>query len=714
MSSRPSPAATSPHSLPRNSTTNPPSPPSAPHRSPTTRPLLPEPSQPALPPHPSGHPSPRSGPSRTPPSPSPLAPSPHPRGHPSPRSGPSRTPPSPSPQAPPPHPRGHLSPRSGPHRTPPSPSFSNGVSTGVVVGLAIGGVILLVILILFCLLRKKCGNARSNQKRRRIDDEAAYYLPPPPPPARTFYGGQQQPPSDHGVTSLLPPPLPKRPSPPPRSPPPPPGPKAGAPYGGQQQPPSDHGVTSLLPPPLPKRPSPHPWSPPPPGPKAGAPYGGQQQPPSDHGVTSLLPPPPPKPPSPPPLPPPPPFISSSRRSEYYDLPPPSPVLVSGFSKSTFTYEELAIATNGFSEPNLLGQGRFGYVHKGVLPSGKVVAVKHLKVGSGQREREYQTEVEIISRVHHRHLASLVGYCMAGAKRLLVYEYVPNNNLEFHLHGKGRPTLDWSTRLKIALGSAKGLSYLHEDCIPKIIHRDIKAANILMDFKFEAKVADFGLAKIASDTNTHVSRRVMGTFGYVAPEYAASGDLTEKSDVFSFGVVLLELITGRPPVDDSLVDWARPLLNKASEEGEFEGLVDTKMNNEYDIEEMARMVVCAAACVRHSAFRRPRMSQIVRALEGNVSLSDINEGMRPGHSNVCSSYGGSTDYDSSRYTDVMKKIRKVELGTQGYNMSGEYSTSSSEYGLYPSCSSSEGETTREMETGEIKRTGQGCSTPSFKP
>ncbi|XP_020870884.1 proline-rich receptor-like protein kinase PERK7 isoform X2 [Arabidopsis lyrata subsp. lyrata] len=374
------------------------------------------------------------------------------------------------------------------------------------------------------------------------------------------------------------------------------------------------------------------------------------------------------------------------------LPPPHPSVAMGFNNSTFTYEELAAATQGFSKDRLLGQGGFGYVHKGILPNGKEIAVKSLKAGSGQGEREFQAEVEIISRVHHRHLVSLVGYCSnEGGQRLLVYEFLPNDTLEFHLHGKSGTVMDWPTRIKIALGSAKGLAYLHEDCHPKIIHRDIKASNILLDHNFEAKVADFGLAKLSQDNYTHVSTRVMGTFGYLAPEYASSGKLTEKSDVFSFGVMLLELITGRRPVDlsgdmeDSLVDWARPLCMSAAQDGEYGELVDPFLENQYEPYEMARMVACAAAAVRHSGRRRPKMSQIVRTLEGDASLDDLDDSVKPRQSS--SGGEGSSDYEMGTYGAEMRKFRKVTLDSRDYGASSEYGATS-EYGLDPSSSSSE--------------------------
>ncbi|XP_049376912.1 proline-rich receptor-like protein kinase PERK1 [Solanum stenotomum] len=335
------------------------------------------------------------------------------------------------------------------------------------------------------------------------------------------------------------------------------------------------------------------------------------------------------------------------------------------SGGNFTYEELWLATSGFSTSNLLGEGGFGYVHKGVLPTGREIAVKQLKVGSHQGEREFQAEVETISRVHHKHLVSLVGYCMNGTKRLLVYEFVSNRTLEYHLHGEAQSTMKWASRMKIAIGSAKGLAYLHEDCNPTIIHRDIKAANILLDSNFEAKVADFGLAKFLSDSNhhvSHISTRVVGTFGYLAPEYAQSGKTSDKSDIFSFGVMLLELITGRPPIIStessacsSLVIWARPLLRSALDDGKLDALVDPCLGQNYNSEEMANMIACAAACVRHSSRRRPRMSQVVRALEGDAFILDLDEENRPGQSTIC-----DFDSDGSNYFEKFKKIQRSTL------------------------------------------------------
>ncbi|CAH8257511.1 unnamed protein product [Arabidopsis lyrata] len=334
----------------------------------------------------------------------------------------------------------------------------------------------------------------------------------------------------------------------------------------------------------------------------------------------------------------------------------------GNSKALFSYEELVKATNGFSQENLLGEGGFGCVYKGILPDGRVVAVKQLKIGGGQGDREFKAEVETLSRIHHRHLVSIVGHCISGDRRLLIYDYVSNNDLYFHLHGE-KSVLDWATRVKIAAGAARGLAYLHEDCHPRIIHRDIKSSNILLEDNFDARVSDFGLARLALDCNTHITTRVIGTFGYMAPEYASSGKLTEKSDVFSFGVVLLELITGRKPVDtsqplgdESLVEWARPLISHAIETEEFDSLADPKLAGNYVESEMFRMIEAAGACVRHLATKRPRMGQIVRAFE-SLAAEDLTNGMRLGESEV---------FNSAQQSAEIRLFRRMAFGSQNYS------------------------------------------------
>lgn len=391
------------------------------------------------------------------------------------------------------------------------------------------------------------------------------------------------------------------------------------------------------------------------------------------------------------------------------LPPlnPSPAITGG----TFAYDDLAAATDGFSDANLLGQGGFGHVYRGTV-AGQEVAIKKLRAGSGQGDREFRAEVEIISRVHHKNLVSLVGYCLHGEQRLLVYEYVPNKTLEFQLHGSGRPTLDWPRRWKIAVGSAKGLAYLHEDCHPKIIHRDIKAANILLDYNYEPKVADFGLAKYQAAEVTSVSTRVMGTFGYLAPEYAATGKVNDRSDVFSFGVMLLELITGRKPImtsseyqPETLVSWARPLLTRAVEEENYDELIDPRLETNYDAYDMARLVACAAAAVRHTARSRPRMSQVVRYLEGELSVEDLNAGVMPGQSAMQRSSGGTTDQ--------INRLRRMAFGPGAGGSTGtgaiteytssEFSDPTTEYGLNPS---SEYTASSAGDTGEVAAGAQG--------
>ncbi|KAL6956789.1 Phosphotransferases with an alcohol group as acceptor [Sarracenia purpurea var. burkii] len=238
-------------------------------------------------------------------------------------------------------------------------------------------------------------------------------------------------------------------------------------------------------------------------------------------------------------------LSSNKFNDQYD-----PEVRLGHLKR-YTFKELRAATDHFNSKNILGRGGFGIVYKGCLNDGTVVAVKRLTdynaVGG---EVQFQTEVEMISLAVHRNLLRLWGFCTTENERLLVYPYMPNGSVSFRLRDRthGRPVLDWSRRKRIALGTARGLLYLHEQCDPKIIHRDVKAANILLDEDFEAVVGDFGLAKLLDHHDSHVTTAVRGTVGHIAPEYLSTGQSSEKTDVFGFGILLLELITGQKALD----------------------------------------------------------------------------------------------------------------------------------------------------------------------
>ncbi|XP_051126585.1 somatic embryogenesis receptor kinase 1 [Andrographis paniculata] len=289
----------------------------------------------------------------------------------------------------------------------------------------------------------------------------------------------------------------------------------------------------------------------------------------------------------------------------------------------FSLRELQVATDSFSNKNILGRGGFGKVYKGRLTDGSLVAVKRLKEErTPGGELQFQTEVEMISMAVHRNLLRLRGFCMTPTERLLVYPYMANGSVASCLRERppNEPPLDWPTRKRIALGSARGLSYLHDHCDPKIIHRDVKAANILLDEEFEAVVGDFGLAKLMDYKDTHVTTAVRGTIGHIAPEYLSTGKSSEKTDVFGYGIMLLELITGQRAFDLArlandddvmLLDWVKGLLK----EKKLEMLVDPDLKKEYIEAEVEQLIQVALLCTQSSPMDRPKMSDVVRMLEG---------------------------------------------------------------------------------------------------
>ncbi|THG03998.1 hypothetical protein TEA_007131 [Camellia sinensis var. sinensis] len=295
----------------------------------------------------------------------------------------------------------------------------------------------------------------------------------------------------------------------------------------------------------------------------------------------------------------------------------------------FTFRQIKAATNNFDNNNKIGEGGFGSVYKGVLLDGTVIAVKQLSSKSKQGNREFVNEIGMISGLQHPNLVRLYGYCIEGNQLLLVYEYMENNSLARALFGpqEWQLNLGWPTRLKICIGIARGLAFpLHEESRLKIVHRDIKATNVLLDGDLNPKISDFGLAKLSEDDNTHISTRVAGTIGYMAPEYALWGYLTNKADVYSFGIVALEIAAGKDnmkfrPSDKyvCLLDWVSPCF---ATKGRLMELVVPKLGPDFDKEEAIKMIKIALLCTNPSPAIRPAMSAVVSMLEGHLDIQDL--------------------------------------------------------------------------------------------
>ncbi|PKA55757.1 putative LRR receptor-like serine/threonine-protein kinase [Apostasia shenzhenica] len=297
----------------------------------------------------------------------------------------------------------------------------------------------------------------------------------------------------------------------------------------------------------------------------------------------------------------------------------------------FFYNELKTATENFCSSNKSGRGGFGTVYKGILRDGTAIAAKVLSAESKQGVNEFLTEIDVITNVKHPNLVQLIGCCVEGKHRILVYEYVENSSLDRALLGfrSQKVKFNWDIRSAICIGTAKGIAYLHEGVQPQIVHRDIKASNILLDKNFRPKIGDFGLAKLFPDNVTHISTRVAGTTGYLAPEYAMQGQLTKNADIYSFGVLVLEIISGRSSsmpyreTDKLLLEWTWQLY----EEGKLKNLVDPALVD-YPEEEVLRFIKVALFCTQAAARRRPSMGQVIHMLSKPTRLNE-KELTRPG-------------------------------------------------------------------------------------
>jgi serine/threonine protein kinase len=300
--------------------------------------------------------------------------------------------------------------------------------------------------------------------------------------------------------------------------------------------------------------------------------------------------------------------------------------LSGIRIKVYTYKELKVASDNFSLANKIGEGGFGSVYKGVLKGGKLAAIKVLSTESKQGVKEFLTEINVISEIQHENLVILYGCCVEGDHRILVYNYLENNSLAQTLLAGGHSNIyfDWQTRCRICIGVARGLAFLHEEVQPHIVHRDIKASNILLDKDLTPKISDFGLAKLIPSYMTHVSTRVAGTIGYLAPEYAIRGQLTRKADIYSFGVLLVEIVSGRSNTNTRLPIADQYILEttwELYERKELVQLVDISLNGGFDAEEACKILKIALLCTQDTPKLRPTMSSVVKMLTGEISVDE---------------------------------------------------------------------------------------------
>ncbi|KAK9287574.1 hypothetical protein L1049_015995 [Liquidambar formosana] len=333
----------------------------------------------------------------------------------------------------------------------------------------------------------------------------------------------------------------------------------------------------------------------------------------------------------------------------------------------FSFEVLNKCTDKFSEASELGSGGYGKVYKGTLSTGELVAIKRAQQGSTQGGLEFKTEIELLSRVHHKNVVSLLGFCFDQGEQMLVYEYVPNGTLKDSLSGKSGIRMDWTRRLKVSLGTARGLSYLHELANPPIIHRDIKSNNILLDERLNAKVADFGLSKPMGDSEKgHVTTQVKGTMGYMDPEYYMTQQLTEKSDVYSFGVLMLELVTGRRPLERGkyIVREVRTAMDKTKDLYNLHEILDPAIGLGTTLKGLERYVDLAMRCVEEAGADRPTMGEVVKQIENIMQLAGLNPNAE----------SAST---SASYEGESKGNFRHPYGSEASDTSGHFSSSKTE-------------------------------------